>query len=62
VKTKLGDVTFSYDGFVANATIDDTVVYTKTTAEIDTYSTQATTATDYLVALVEMYIKDGGKL
>jgi len=62
VKTKLGNVLFSFDGDQGEAKIDEKVVYKVDINEIDNYSRDATTFTEYLIALIEMFIRDGGRL
>jgi len=60
--TKLGSVMFSFDGYMGKASVNGRLLYEVSADEIDDYNEYVETATDYLIALIEMYIKDGGQL
>jgi hypothetical protein len=60
--TTLGNVTFTFDGYMGKALINDKVIYEVSADEIDAYNAYAETAPEHLIAMIEMFIKDGGKL
>jgi len=62
VTTILGDVKFTYDGYLAEAIVDGETVYAELSDDIDNYNDSAETLSDYLIAFIEMYILSGRKL
>ncbi len=62
VTTTLGDVKFMYDGHVAKAIVDGEIINEKSPKEIENYDKDVITDSEHLIAFVEMYVLNGGKL